>query len=73
MSLWGMGQETATAVMGAGGAVVGAALTGVFTVRGARRQAAAAVQAGLAQAASAYLGPSTRPAARRRGKPTYGS
>ncbi|MFI1060484.1 hypothetical protein ACH4TC_01160 [Streptomyces spororaveus] len=52
-----MGQETATAVMGAGGAVVGAALTGMFTVRGARRQAAAAVQAGLAQAASAYLGP----------------
>ncbi|MFI5743889.1 hypothetical protein ACIA9I_36645 [Streptomyces anulatus] len=57
MSVWGMGQETATAVMGAGGAVVGAALTGMFTVRGARRQAAAAVQAGLAQAASAYLGP----------------
>ncbi|MGW2984102.1 hypothetical protein [Streptomyces goshikiensis] len=57
MSLWGMGQETMTAVMGAAGAVVGAALTGMFTVRGARRQAAAAVQAGLAQAASAYLGP----------------
>jgi hypothetical protein len=71
-------QGTATAVMGAGGAVVGAALTGMFTVRGARRQAAATVQAGLAQAASAYLAPldtapSTRPAARRRGKRTYGS
>lgn len=52
-----MGQETTTAAMGAAGAVVGAALTGMFTVRGARRQAAAAVQAGLAQAASAYLGP----------------
>ncbi|MEV6956562.1 hypothetical protein [Streptomyces sp. NPDC051183] len=52
-----MGEETTTAVMGAAGAVVGAALTGMFTVRGARRQAAAAVQAGLAQAASAYLGP----------------
>ncbi|MFJ5635092.1 hypothetical protein ACIQF5_20945 [Streptomyces goshikiensis] len=57
MSVWGIGEETTTAVMGAAGAVVGAALTGMFTVRGARRQAAAAVQAGLAQAASAYLGP----------------
>ncbi|MFE4634882.1 hypothetical protein ACFRJ1_16115 [Streptomyces sp. NPDC056773] len=52
-----MGQEATTAAMGAAGAVAGAALTGMFTVRGARRQAAAAVQAGLAQAASAYLGP----------------
>ncbi|MFC9816496.1 hypothetical protein ACFVJM_31050 [Streptomyces virginiae] len=52
-----MDNEMTVAGIAAVASLVGAGIGGAFAARGAGKQAAGAVEAGLAQAASAYLGP----------------